>query len=317
MPRGYSNLVWTWACRSSLETHAHSQGSLWQEKVPILGDFSWNLGPFNICQKFWKFRKNKTHVSGYFWKKWDPCLGIFNNLTDYINTSICWTKLTHLLHFNVKSSSQLNQTWNSAFLRVQHWFKKKKMRWMFGWLLYYSLFLSTNSKPTKPEDIITINTSGLAPTTQLLTMEKWTPTVTPKGTPRGSPYPFKRSISAPCGDQSPYSDRSFSPQSSTVEEESGDQSTYSLALPEKTRKDAIQVCIKPGKKITKGTATTHWLLYKVVSAVVHWPLQNTIPNIPRRKFSRDFASLGLRHNASAKILPLNYGPGTYCTIWKK
>ncbi|XP_072040863.1 uncharacterized protein [Amphiura filiformis] len=103
------------------------------------------------------------------------------------------------------------------------------------------------SNSTGGNHIKTINglapCAKLAPTLRLLNMERWTPQGTPQGTPRGTPKPspkpspvFNRSLSAPCGDKQSYSDQSFTPRSSIVEE--GDD--QSLALSEKTRKGAMQ-----------------------------------------------------------------------------
>ena len=63
---------------------------------------------------------------------------------------------------------------------------------------------------------------------------------------------------------------------------------------------AINTCIEPGKKITQGMATAHWLLYtKRCMHACHLPLRTQWTNI-------SWHSSGLRLNASAtKIWALN------------
>ena len=58
------------------------------------------------------------------------------------------------------------------------------------------------------------------------------------------------------------------------------------------------------KKLTKGTAATHWLLNKVSGwSISRLGSQNTMPYIFWSKLSRDFASWGLRDSASVRISP--------------
>ena len=69
--------------------------------------------------------------------------------------------------------------------------------------------------------------------------------------------------------------------------------------------------VEAGKKITKGTVKTHWLVPKWVhdSCLGYYssysPLTspNTMSNIPRRKFLRDFASLEFWHLLLWDVVP--------------
>ena len=51
-------------CALKLSTPTQFQGSFWQKKIPIVRNFSWNMGPFFRCSQ------------GYFYRNCDPYWGI-------------------------------------------------------------------------------------------------------------------------------------------------------------------------------------------------------------------------------------------------